>query len=99
MEAVDSLEYKRAILEYWMLVEFFSPYLLDPFLNSNQHYQRVFAEDQIDLPWSEHKALAEDDPGSTFSKGYHLYLGLQSDEMSEGPGHLVFASFKVSLFA
>ncbi|MFQ5729221.1 MAG: hypothetical protein ACE5GN_02535, partial [Waddliaceae bacterium] len=90
MEAADSLEYKRAILEYWMLVEFFSPYLLDHFLNSNQHYQRVFIDEPSNLPWSEHKTLAEEDLTSTFAKGYHLYLGLFSTEETADRARHVF---------
>ncbi|MGA8163898.1 MAG: AAA domain-containing protein, partial [Waddliaceae bacterium] len=92
MESTDDfLEYKRSILHYWTLVEFFSPYLLDNLLNNSQQYQRVYADQPCGFPWSEEEALAEDDPASPFVKGYQLYLGLFSIEETADRARHVFS--------
>ena len=38
----DSLEHKKAILEYWTLVEFFSPYILENALEIRSTNRLVF---------------------------------------------------------
>lgn len=90
MDDLDSFDRKRAILEYWTLVEFFSPYLLEDLRDSGHLYQRVFADEQANLPWGEQKALAEDDPASPFAKAYTLYLGLFSTEETADRARHVF---------
>lgn len=90
MEEADCLKQKRAILEYWTLVEFFSPYLLDNYLHNKQQNQRVFVDVPAILPWSEKKVLDENDPASAFAKGYHLYLGLFSTEETADRARHVF---------
>ena len=78
----DSLEHKRAILEYWTLVEFFSPYILENTLDNKQSYQKIYADEPISepLPWLNAQTIEENDPKTPFAKGYHLYLGLFSIE-------------------
>lgn len=85
-----SLNEKRAILEYWTLVEFFSPYLLDHFFERLDSCQRVFADEVSLLPWSEERELVEEDPKSTMAKGYHLYLGVFSIEETADRARHVF---------
>ena len=89
-ETTDHLERKRAILDYWTLVEFFSPYLLDNILGDKQNIQRVYVDQPCDFPWSVEMPLAEDDPGSAFVKGYHLYLGIFSTEETADRARHVF---------
>jgi|GEM_PF-4186730 len=64
MELADPTAHKRAILEYWTLVEFFTPYLLDIALATEEHFERVFPEEPMALPWSNHTPLAEHDSSS-----------------------------------
>ena len=71
------MENKRAILEYWTSLEFFSPYLLDSVLDSKKKYQKIYAEGPTEiLPWALAPAIREHDPTTPLVKGYHLYLGL-----------------------
>lgn len=78
MDEQTSLQRKQSILEYWTLVEFFSPYLLESVLDFNQSYLRVHAEPHLNdpLPWLNTEIFEEDDPFTPFAQGYHLYLGL-----------------------
>lgn len=82
MEEPESLAAKRAILEYWTLVEFFSPYILDNVLNNKQSYLKIYADEHSSepLPWLKAPIIHENDPTTPFAKGYHLYLGLFSIE-------------------
>lgn len=93
MEDIESQEYKRAILEYWMLVEFFSPYLLENALDSKQKYQKIYRDEPGNepLPWLNAQVIQEDDPASPFAKGYHLYLGLFSVEETADRARHAFA--------
>jgi hypothetical protein len=78
LEEPESLEHKLAILEYWTLVEFFSPYTFENSLNNKSHYQKIYADEQSrkPLPWLNAPTLQENDPATPFAKGYTLYLGL-----------------------
>ncbi len=93
MEPPDSLERKKAILEYWTLVEFFSPYILENTLDTKQCYQKIYANETTSqpLPWLGAEAIKEDDPATPFAKGYHLYLGLFSVEETADRARHVFA--------
>ena len=64
MEEPDSLENKQAILEYWTLVEFFSPYILENTLNHKQYYQKIYADKPSNepLPWLNAQIIGENDP-------------------------------------
>lgn len=78
MEGPDSLENKQAILEYWTLVEFFSPYILENTLNHKQDYLKIYADEPSNepLPWLDAQIIGENDPATPYAKGYYLYLGL-----------------------
>ncbi len=93
MEEPDSLEYKRAILEYWTLVEFFSPYILENTLNNKQYYQKIYADElsREPLPWLNVPPIQENDLATPFAKGYTLYLGLFSFEETADRARHTFA--------
>lgn len=93
MQEADFLEQKKAILEYWTLVEFFSPYILENALDSKQTYQKIYAEEaHSSLPaWINAEVIAENDPVNPFAKGYHLYLGLFSIEETADRARHAFA--------
>lgn len=63
---------KQVILEYWTMIEFFSPYSLDGVLNSENNIQKIFTEDkpleQL-LPWSDAPVINEHDKTTPFAKG------------------------------
>ena len=88
----DSLEHKKAILAYWTLVEFFSPYILENALDGKQHYQKIYADEPAtkSLPWLNAPIIHEDDPTTPFAKGYHIYLGLFSVEETADRARHVF---------
>lgn len=89
MEIPDSLECKRAILEYWSLVEFFSPYIIENMLDPKLNYQKIYAG--TPLPWLNEEIIEEIDPATPFAKGYHLYLGLFSMEETADRARHTFA--------
>ena len=93
MEEVNSLSEKRALLEYWTLIEFFSPYILDNVLDTKQIYQKIYAEtiETKPLPWQNAPIIDETDPSTPFAKGYHLYLGLFSVEETADQARHTFA--------
>lgn len=93
MEEPDFLKNKQAILEYWTLVEFFSPYTLENILNSKQSYQKIYADapSSESLPWLNATAIQENDPATPFTKGYCLYLGLFSIEETADRARHAFA--------
>lgn len=79
MEQSDSsLGNKKAILEYWSLVEFFSPYILENVLDSKQNYQKIYEvePERQPLPWINAEIISEDDMATPFAKAFNLYLGL-----------------------
>ncbi len=84
---------KQATLEYWTLVEFFSPYNLDNHLNSQKTYQKIYAGDESspDLPWLNASLIPEHSQETPFAKGYHLYLGLFSIEETADRARHTFA--------
>ncbi|MBF8264127.1 MAG: hypothetical protein HW387_1792 [Parachlamydiales bacterium] len=90
MELADPTAHKRAILEYWTLVEFFTPYLLDIALATEEHFERVFPEEPMALPWSNQTPLAEHDSSSIHAKGYYVYLGVFSIEETADRARHVF---------
>lgn len=93
MKEPDSLAHKQAILEYWTLVEFFSPYLIENALNHKQVYQKIYANESLSqpLPWLDVEIISENDPATPFAKGYHLYLGLFNIEETADRARHVFA--------
>ena len=93
MEKPDSLEHKQAILEYWTLIEFFSPYILDNVLDHRQCYQKIYADKHSNapLPWLSAQTIREDDSATPFAKGYNLYLGLFSLEETADRARHTFA--------
>jgi hypothetical protein len=93
MEEPESLGYKRSILEYWTLVEFFSPYILEHALSSKHSYQKIYADQQANepLPWLRAEPLDENDSTSPFAKRYHLYLALFSIEETADYARHTFA--------
>lgn len=93
MEEADSLEYKRSILEYWTLVEFFSPYILENVLNHRLIYQKIYEDvpPSEPLPWLEAPTIEENDPATPFAKGYYLYLGLFNVEETADRARHTFA--------
>ena len=93
MQEPDSLEKKQAILEYWTLVEFFSPYPLENTLANKQHCQKIFADKSLNdtLVWQHREPISEHDPTSPFTKGYHLYLGIFSIEETADLARHTFA--------
>lgn len=94
MEQSDCLARKRAILEYWTLVEFFSPFLLENALDNKQTYQKIYADDPLtpSLPWLNAEIIPENDPATPFAKGYHLYLGLFNIEETADRARHAFAN-------
>lgn len=79
MEEPGSLSKSQATLEYWTLVEFFSPYHLESNLNSKQTYPKIYEGDATSsklLPWLDAFVIPEHHPATPFAKGYNLYLGL-----------------------
>lgn len=94
MEEPDSLAHKRAILEYWTLVEFFSPYLIDNVLDNRRSYQKIYANEPVSqsLPWLNVEIIPENDSRTPFAKGYHLYLGLFSIEETADKARHAFAN-------
>jgi len=94
MEEPDCLKNKQAILEYWTLVEFFSPYNLENILNPKQSYQKIYADGPSgeSLPWLNAKTIQENDPSTPFAKGYTLYLGLFSIEETADRARHTYAS-------
>ena len=93
MEEPDSLKHKQAILEYWTLVEFFSPYILENTINNKQDYQKIYANDPLNepLPWLNAPTIQENDPATPFAKGYYLYIGLFSIEETADRARHAFA--------
>ncbi len=93
MDLPDSYEQKKAILEYWTLVEFFSPYILENVLDPKQRYQKIYFEEEprTPLPWQNAPIISEDDPSTPYAKGYHLYLGLFSVEETADLARHAFA--------
>jgi len=87
-------DHKKAILEYWAHLEFFTPYLLETVLDSTIKYQKLYADQppKEPLPWAETPVIPENDPRSPFVKGYHLYLGLFSIEETADRARHVFAA-------
>lgn len=94
MEKPDSLENKQAILKYWTLIEFFSPFLLENRLDNKQHYQKIYANEPSSepLPWLNAKIIEESDPSTPFAKGYSLYLGIFSIEETADRARHAFAT-------
>lgn len=90
----DSLAQKKAILEYWSLVEFFSPYLLDNALDSKKTYQKIYASEPLSypLPWLNSEIIPENDSRTPLAKGYQLYLGLFNIEETADRARHVFTS-------
>lgn len=93
MEEPDSLSHKKAILEYWTLVEFFSPYILENTLNHKQNTQKIYIDELLSkpLPWLNAPTIEENDPTIPFAKGYHLYLGLFNIEETADRARHTFA--------
>ncbi len=93
MEKPDSLENKQAILEYWTLVEFFSPYILENTLNNKQQYRKIYANESSSepLPWLNAPIIRKDNPATPFAKGYSLYLGLFNIEETADRARHTFA--------
>lgn len=94
MEMPDSLAKKQAILEYWTLIEFFSPFILENVLDNKQNYQKIYADETFQenqLPWLYAPVIKEDDPASPFAKGYNVYLGLFSIEETSDRARHTFA--------
>ncbi len=93
MEKPDFLTSKQAILEYWTLVEFFSPYLLENVLENRQVYQKIYASEPSppSLPWLNAAVLPENTSLTPFAKGYHLYLGLFNIEETADRARHAFA--------
>jgi hypothetical protein len=94
MEEPDSLSEKRAILEYWTLVEFFSPYVLENSLSHKQNLQKIYADELSNelLPWWNAQTIEEDDPATPYAKGFRLYLGLFSVEETADRARHTFTS-------
>jgi hypothetical protein len=94
MKDSHSLHDKQAILEYWSLVEFFTPFVLENAINHKQHYQKVYGETPLKeaLPWIDINVIDENDPATPFAKRYHLYLGLFSIEETSDRARHVFAN-------
>lgn len=93
MESPDSLKNKQAILEYWTLVEFFSPYILESTLNNKQYYQKIYSDEysKDPLPWLNAPIILEKDPATPFVKAYNLYLGLFNIEETADRARHTFA--------
>src|SRR5262245_30917559 len=95
MEENDSLMHKQSILEYWTLVEFYYPYLLENALDHKQFYQKIYANEPLPsgqaLPWLNAEIIPEDDPTTPFAKGYHLYLALFNIEETADRARHAFA--------
>jgi hypothetical protein len=92
----NSSAQKQAILEYWTLVEFFSPYLLENVLDSKKIYQKIYAEEPSNtpphpLPWLNAEVIPEKDPRTPYARGYQIYLGLFSIEETADRARHVFA--------
>lgn len=90
------IAHKQAILDYWTLVEFFSPYLLENVLDSKKRYQKIYADEPLScpLPWYGSEVISENDPQTPFAKGYHLYLGLFSIAETADRARHVFSGQK-----
>lgn len=88
-----SRENKQAILEYWTLVEFFSPYNLEHILPPDQHYQKIYANEPSNapLPWLAAPVIQEHDSATPFAKEFYLYLGLFSFEETADRARHTFA--------
>jgi len=93
MEEPDSLRHKQAILDYWTLVEFFTPYILENTLNHKQNCQTIYVDELSSkpLPWLNAQTIEENDPTTPFAKGYYLYLGLFSIEETADRARHTFA--------
>lgn len=93
MQEPESSRSKQAILDYWTLVEFFSPYILDNALHTNQNIQKLYAGDSARelLPWLNAPIIAEGNPADPFAKGYQLFLGLFNIEETADKARHVFA--------
>ncbi|MFI0435483.1 MAG: AAA domain-containing protein [Parachlamydiaceae bacterium] len=93
MQPSDSLEHKQAILNYWALVEFFSPYHLENTLDSPKKGQKIYAQDNLNekLAWLNAPLIEKNNPSTPFAKGYSLYLGLFSTEETADRARHYFA--------
>jgi hypothetical protein len=98
VEEPDAFSKKQAILKYWTLVEFFSPYILENVLDNKRSYRKIYTDDKSCecLPWLNVPVIDEQDQATPLAKGYHLYLGLFSVEetadrarhtFSQNPSH------------